>query len=68
MNAVDTLAQRAYEHAPRNRRVKAGFQTPLANTMHEYELEIEYLDHLLAEDKQRMADAEDQAAKGLIPR
>ena len=64
----NTLSERAYEHAPRNRRVKPGVQTPLANTLWQYQLEIEYLDHLLAVDRQRMADLDEQAEMGLIPR
>ncbi len=63
-----TLGERAREHAPRNRRVKPGFQPPLANTLWQYQLEDEYLEQLLAENTQRMADLDEQAAKGLIPR
>lgn len=65
---TETLAERAREHAPKNRRVKAGFQTPLADTLWQYQLEDEYLEHLLAETQQRMDDLGDQAATGLIPR
>ena len=68
MNAADRLAQRAYEHAPKDQRVKLGFQTPLTNTLGGYQLEIKYLDHLADATLARIADNEDQAANGQIPR
>ena len=68
MNATDTLVQRVYEHAPKDQRVKIGFQTPLTNTLWGYQLEIKYLDHQAYETLVRIGAIEDQAANGQIPR
>lgn len=68
MNATEIIARRAYEHAPPNRRVKTGFQSTLANILHQYGLEAEYWDHERADTVRRIADLDEQVAAGLIPR
>ena len=59
---MNTLPERAREHAPKNRRQPPGFASPRRCQMWQQRLEANYLEHLIAEAEAEADDGEDQAA------
>ncbi len=61
-----TLAERAREHAPKNRRQPPGFTSAHDDAMHQQKLQKEYFDHLVAEAEadsdRRVKEAEEAQA------